>query len=60
MYIFKYFLIVFLLVPIWLSAQNIAQWRGPDRNGIYPETDLLNEWPEEGPEQLWTTDGIGK
>jgi outer membrane protein assembly factor BamB len=60
MYISKYLLIVFLLVPIWLSAQNIAQWRGPDRNGIYPETDLLNEWPEEGPEQLWTTDGIGK
>ncbi len=60
MYKYRYLLIVFLLVPIWLSGQDIAQWRGPERNGIYPETGLLEEWPEGGPEQLWTMKGIGK
>jgi outer membrane protein assembly factor BamB len=27
-----------------------TQWRGPDRSGIFPETGLLREWPENGPE----------
>jgi outer membrane protein assembly factor BamB len=52
-------LTVLLLIPILLSGQNIAQWRGPERSGVYPETGLLDEWPEEGPEQLWSTEGIG-
>ena len=60
MYKTRYILIVFLLTPIWLSGQEIAQWRGPERNGVYPETGLLDEWPEKGPEQLWSTEGIGK
>ncbi len=42
-----------------LSAQN-AQWRGPNRDGIFPDTMLLKEWPEEGPELLFTTEGIGR
>ena len=60
MYKTRYLVIVFLLVPILLPGQNIAQWRGPERNGVYPETGLLDEWPEEGPEQLWSMEGIGK
>jgi len=35
------------------------QWRGPCRDGISSETGLLSSWPEEGPELLWKTDGIG-
>jgi outer membrane protein assembly factor BamB len=60
MYKIRYVSIVFLLFPIWLSGQDIAQWRGPERSGVYPETGLLDGWPEEGPEQLWSTEGIGK
>ena len=37
-----------------------AQWRGPDRDGIFPDTMLLKEWPEEGPAVLFVTEGIGK
>ncbi|MCK5135932.1 MAG: PQQ-binding-like beta-propeller repeat protein [Bacteroidales bacterium] len=37
-----------------------AQWRGPDRDGKFPDLLLLREWPEEGPELLFTTEGIGK
>jgi outer membrane protein assembly factor BamB len=39
---------------------EIAQWRGDNRNGIYNETNLLTEWPENGPKLLWKYEGIGK
>lgn len=56
----KYFCLILLAVFTFsLSAQD-AQWRGPDRNGIYPDTGLLKVWPEDGPELLLTIEGIGK
>jgi outer membrane protein assembly factor BamB len=50
-------LFVFLM-PLLLAAQ-VIQWRGPQRDGIYPESGLLTQWPEEGPELLQTIEGIG-
>lgn len=41
------------------SKQEIAQWRGPERNGIYPEKNLLTQWPEGGPKLLWKYDSLG-
>ena len=41
-------------------SQTPAQWRGPDRSGVYNETSLLKEWPAEGPALLWSAEGIGK
>lgn len=35
-------------------------WRGPQRNGTYPETGLLKQWPAEGPQKLWETLDAGK
>ena len=35
------------------------QWRGPRRDGISDEKDLLQSWPEGGPKLLWKIDGIG-
>ena len=29
------------------------QWRGPNRDGISPETGILKSWPAEGPKELW-------
>jgi len=59
--------IVILIVAFCLiqsctpGAKNeIAGWRGPDRTGIYNETELLNEWSENGPDLLWEYEGIGK
>ncbi|MCK5149215.1 PQQ-binding-like beta-propeller repeat protein [bacterium] len=43
-----------------VQAQVLAQWRGPNRNGSFPEYNLLKEWPESGPELLWKTRGIGR
>jgi outer membrane protein assembly factor BamB len=42
-----------------VDAQD-AQWRGPERNGCYPDSLLLKEWPEEGPEIVFVAGGIGR
>ena len=39
---------------------DIAQFRGPDRNGIFPETGLLKSWPEAGPELLWVVEDLDR
>lgn len=41
------------------GREELSQWRGPDRNGKYSETGLLKQWPEEGPEMLWSFEGLG-
>ena len=42
-----------------LLAQDV-QWRGPNRDGIYADTGLLKEWPEEGPEVLFVAEDLGR
>lgn len=41
------------------NRQKSSEWRGPDRAGIFYETGLLKEWPENGPELLWSYEGLG-
>jgi len=41
------------------STSDWPQWRGPERNGISPEKDLLKEWSKEGPKLLWQVNDIG-
>jgi len=48
------------LIFVLTSCGDISQWRGPDRNGVYPGTDLLREWPEEGPTLELRIENIGK
>ena len=56
----KSLLSVLILFMISCSESNeFSQWRGPDRDGKYPETGLLKEWPEDGPEMLWSFEGLG-
>jgi outer membrane protein assembly factor BamB len=42
-----------------LIIKEISDWRGPNRDGIYPEKNLLKQWPENGPEMLWSFEGLG-
>lgn len=42
-----------------LLAQDPTVWRG-DGSGIYKETGLLKEWPANGPEILWSVEGLGE
>lgn len=57
---------IVLLISFFLLANSVEilaqeiQWRGPDRSGIFPETGLLQEWPEEGPERILLVEKIGK
>ena len=52
-------ILCFLLITQCVYSQNISQWRGPNRDGIYPETNLLKSWPVSGPKLLWTSEEIG-
>jgi outer membrane protein assembly factor BamB len=36
------------------------QWRGPRRDGICDEKDLLPTWPEGGPRLLWKVEKLGR
>jgi len=38
---------------------SVEQFRGRNRDGVYPETGLLKQWPAEGPKLLWSAEGIG-
>jgi len=40
-------------------GQSISQWRGTNRDGIYPDKNLLKVWPEAGPKLQWSTEEIG-
>ena len=38
---------------------QLSQWRGPERSGIYAESELLKKWPDGGPELLWEASKMG-
>ncbi|MBI3829815.1 MAG: PQQ-like beta-propeller repeat protein [Planctomycetes bacterium] len=41
------------------AAADWPQWRGPNRDGISPNSPkLLDTWPKDGPKQLWKTGWI--
>ena len=57
-----------ILLPILLLAggilqgcqEEVYQWRGDQRDGMFQESDLLDHWPEEGPELFWKYEGLGR
>ena len=57
---FLIFLILGCFLYDFAPAQEMAQWRGANRDGIYNETGLLKSWPENGPALLWHFDGLGE
>jgi outer membrane protein assembly factor BamB len=50
---------VLLLAVACTSQPEIAQWRGPNRDGHYPGNGLLKQWPVGGLQLLWANDSIG-
>lgn len=52
-------IVLFAAFSCTQKQEKISEWRGPNRSGIYNETNLLKEWPENGPELLWSTEEIG-
>jgi len=53
-------IVLFVIITGQVKAQEISQWRGKNRNGIYNEENLLEKWPENGPKLLWSVKGIGE
>ena len=49
----------FLALIFMPANAQIHQFRGPDRDGKFPESGLLKEWPKSGPELLLQYEGIG-
>ena len=41
------------------AKHEFSDWRGPNRNGIYKGNNLLKQWPENGPDLLWSYEGLG-
>jgi outer membrane protein assembly factor BamB len=50
---------IFWMITTPCLSQEVLQWRGNDRTGVFPETGLLKYWPPEGPSLLWEYYGIG-
>ena len=43
-----------------LVSKDWPRWRGPNSDGISPETDLLEQWSEGGPPVAWSCRGMGR
>ncbi len=52
-------IITALVFSVFFVRAQTTQFRGPNRDGIFPETGLLNAWPETGPELIMSVKGIG-
>ncbi|MDA3954514.1 MAG: PQQ-binding-like beta-propeller repeat protein [Bacteroidales bacterium] len=55
-----YLLILIIFFSIFSYGQDIIDWRGPGRTGVYNETNLLEKWSENGPELIWSIENIYK
>lgn len=49
-----------IVVFLFYSCDEIAQWRGPARDGIYSGKNLLKEWPAGGPALKVKIENVGK
>ena len=55
--VFSFFLTVLLFSA---SYAQVVQWRGPARDGHFPESNLMDSWPQNGPDLVLEVDNIGK
>ena len=55
-------LLILCLLSVFQTglAEEIAQFRGPNRNGEFKESGLLQSWPESGPELLWAREDLDR
>jgi outer membrane protein assembly factor BamB len=55
-------LLLILITAVFFNsaeAQSPTVWRN-GTDGMYPDTDLLDVWPENGPEILWSFEELGQ
>jgi outer membrane protein assembly factor BamB len=51
--------IIILFAVATVQSQITNNWRGPDRDGKYPDKNLLQEWPAGGPQMVWSIENLG-
>ncbi|NJO90782.1 MAG: PQQ-binding-like beta-propeller repeat protein [Chloroflexia bacterium] len=51
-------LILLFFVAFSSNSQVLTEWRNGG-TGVYSESGLLEQWPNEGPEMLWHNDTVG-
>ena len=54
-----FFLIAVIMLYIGSTLRANCQWRGPNRDGKYPDMNLLKQWPDGGPKMMWSFEGLG-
>ena len=52
--------VAFVIALMSAHSQTPTRWRGPQGNGVYSEINLLNSWPANGPDIIWTYTGLGQ
>jgi len=55
--------LMLLALPSLQQPAQAADWptfRGAERTGVAPDTDLLESWPATGPKVVWETAGAGR
>ncbi len=52
--------LVLLALVAAAAVADSPQFRGPDRDGVFPSRNLLKSWPEGGPKLLWSASGLGE
>ncbi len=52
------------LLTAWQAGPALAEgtggYRGPQRNGVFPAENILENWPEGGPKLLWKVTELGR
>ena len=51
---------VFLASNLHGQSSDWPQWRGPNRDGHAAQQDLMQEWPADGPKQIWSYTDAGR
>jgi outer membrane protein assembly factor BamB len=49
-----------LLLSGSVFSQTFNNWRGPERDGHFPDKNLLKQWPANGPRMIWANENLGK
>lgn len=50
---FFFFQLIQFIIVLQSYNQVVSEWRGIGRTGLYNDSTLLKEWPDNGPELLW-------
>lgn len=51
--------LLMLICSFALFAADVTRFRGPNSQGVFPETGLRKAWPEKGLPKIWQVEGIG-